>query len=584
MNAKDENKTNSTKTNLIPPHGGKLIDLVERNEEKKFELVEKAKSLIKFNLDERGFADLECIATGIYSPLTGFMNEAEYNSVVDTMRLTNGTVWPIPVTLQTGDDFASKVKEDDEIALMWKGTYAGIMKIEDIYRPDKKNEAVKVFNTDDSAHPGVKALYAQGNVYLGGDIVLIDDLPEREFEEHRFTPAETRQKFAQKEWRSIVAFQTRNPIHRAHEYLQKVALESVDGLFVNPLVGATKADDVPSNVRMETYRVILNSYYPEGRYFLGVFPAAMRYAGPREAIMHAIARQNYGCTHFIVGRDHAGVGNYYGTYDAQDIFDNFTEEELRIKPFKFEHAFYCKICEQMSTRKTCPHGNQAHVYLSGTKVREMLTEGKMLPREFSRPEVALILNDSYNGRGIGPQQKGVTILLTGLSGSGKTTIAKRLHQELTKRGYTNERLDGDVVRQHLTKDLGFTKEDRDKNIRRVGFLAHMLTRNNVIVTMANIAPYMAIREEIRQLIGNFIEVYVKAPIEVCEQRDVKGLYDKAKAGIIKNFTGISDPYEEPVNPELVCETNKETVEESVQKVLDVLADYGYIQKTHTHDK
>jgi sulfate adenylyltransferase len=566
----DENK-------LISPHGGKLINLIVTDEKERFDLVEKAKNILKLKLDERGLANLECLSTGVYSPLTGFTGEEDYNSIIKNMRLKDGTVWPIPITLTVDDEFASQIKAGDEIALLWEELHIGIMKVSDIYKPDKKEEAIHVYKTDDTAHPGVAALYQSGNVYLGGEVKLIEEIPHKDLNEYRLTPQQTRETFTEKGWSKVVAFQTRNPIHRSHEHLQKVALEYVDGLFVNPLIGFTKKDDIPANTRMETYKVILNNYYPKDRTFLGVYPANMHYAGPREAILHAISRQNYGCSHFIVGRDHAGVGKYYGTYDAQEIFDQFSKEELAVEPMKFEHAFYCKLCQQMVTQRTCPHDKSAHVFISGTKVREMLQNGEMLPREFTRPEVAMILMDGVKNKHQRPEQKGVSVLFTGLSGAGKTTISKVVEAELRKRNYLVERLDADLIRQNLSKGLGFSKEDRDENIRRVGFVTHLLSRNGVIAMMANIAPYRSVRDEIRQRIGNFMVVYVNASLEACEERDLKGLYAKARAGEIKGFTGIDDPYEEPQAPEVICSTDDETVEESVQKVLDKLEELGYIE-------
>jgi sulfate adenylyltransferase len=572
MNAKSD----LSETSLIPPHGGILIERVVEAEEERYEILERVKNSPKIELDEFGLADLECIATGVYSPLTGFMGEEDYVNVLENMRLANGIVWTIPVTLTVDDEFKSEIQKGMEIGLTWKGEHIAIMKISDVYSPNKQKEAKMVFGTDDIAHPGVSTLFNKKNIYIGGPITVIADLPIPNYPQFRKTPKEVRSYFRSKSWNTIAAFQTRNPIHRAHEYLQKIALETLDGLLIHPLAETPKKDDIPLHVRMETYKTIINSYYPKERTLLSIFPAFMRYAGPREAVMHAIARQNYGCSHIIIGRDHAGVGSYYGTYDAQKIFDNFKDDELLIKPLKMEHAFYCKICKQMATKKTCPHGNEAHVFLSGTKVRQLLKDNKILPEEFTRPEVAMILNNAMNG-GIGRlEQKGVTLLFTGLSGAGKTTITKAVVQDLKKRGYIIERLDGDVVRQHLTADLGFSKEDRDKNIRRVGYVAHLLTRNNVLVLMANIAPYRAIRDEIRQLIGEFLEVYVKCPIEICEQRDIKGLYKKAKKGEILNFTGVNDPYEEPTNPELIIETDKETVEQSKNKVINLLIEYGFI--------
>ena len=378
----------------IPPHGGRLVDRRVSGARREA-LLERSKTLRAIELNERAVADLECIATGVYSPLEGFMEEADYRTVVREMRLQSGLPWTVPITLPVAEELAEKLALDDEVALFWRGQVLAVMRVASIYRPDKAEEARNVYRTEDARHPGVAALYQSGPVYLGGPIWLLNPIPHEKFHAYRLTPAETRAEFARRGWKTVVAFQTRNPIHRAHEYLQKVALEMVDGLFVNPLVGATKADDVPAEVRVRTYEVILEKYYPKDRVLLGVFPAAMRYAGPREAVLHAIARKNYGATHFIVGRDHAGVGDYYGTYDAQKIFDEFAPGELGITPLKFEHAFYCKACGQMTTSKTCPHDGEHRVHLSGTKVRAMLRRGEMPPPEFTRPEVARILIEAY---------------------------------------------------------------------------------------------------------------------------------------------------------------------------------------------
>lgn len=375
---------------LIAPHGGALV-LNMASEAERAELQERAHSLPHIEVGSRQLADLEMLAIGAYSPLKGFMNQVDYLGVVNTMHLSNDLPWSIPITLSVSSEQAASIQEDSEVALVnAHGTLQAVMTVEEKYDYDKQLEARNVYRTEEEAHPGVKVVYSQGDMLLGGPVRVVA-LQHQAFAHYRYTPTQSRQVFAERGWKRVVGFQTRNPVHRAHEYIQKCALEIVDGLYLHPLVGDTKGDDIPADVRMRCYEVLLENYYPADRVVLGVLPAAMRYAGPREAIFHALMRKNYGCSHFIVGRDHAGVGNYYGTYDAQHIFAEFDPAKLGITPMFFDHTFFCRACDSMASSKTCPHGHDQHVTLSGTKVRQMLQAGEIPPREFSRPEVARVL-------------------------------------------------------------------------------------------------------------------------------------------------------------------------------------------------
>ncbi|MTI62066.1 MAG: sulfate adenylyltransferase [Firmicutes bacterium] len=376
---------------MIKPHGGRLVNKKISGAERE-EILEGLKEMPLLRLSRRDLMELENIGVGLYSPLEGFMNEDEYNGVVEEMRLSNGTVWPLPIVLGVSKNKADELKIGSKIALANQaGKVYGILKLEDKFIPDKEKEAQYVYRTRDRNHPGVAVLNRRGEFLLGGELILVNRLTDLPFASYRHDPIDVRREFRRRGWKQVAAFQTRNPIHRAHEYLQKCALEITDGLFLSPLVGETKSTDIPAKYRIKSYEVVIDKIYPSSRVYLTVFPVAMRYAGPREAVFHALCRKNYGCSHFIVGRDHAGVGNYYGTYDAQLIFDEFAEEEIGITPLKFEYSFYCTKCQGMATAKTCPHDKSYQISLSGTRVRELLRQGERPPVEITRHEVVDVL-------------------------------------------------------------------------------------------------------------------------------------------------------------------------------------------------
>jgi sulfate adenylyltransferase len=385
-------------SDIIQPHGGKLVNRLLQGKDREEALI-KARSIKSIKVSSRIISDIELIAVGAFSPIEGFMGKEDYDSVIENMRLKDGLPWSIPITLPVSEEAATGFEEGEELSILdHDGNIIAILILEEKYSYDKGREAKNVYGTSELAHPGVSVLYSQGSILLGGKISLINRPQNIEFPKYTLDPSQMREIFKNRGWRTIVAFQTRNPIHRAHEYLQKCALETVDGLLIHPIVGETKSDDIPAHLRIKCYEELLENYYPKDRSMLAVLPTAMRYAGPKEAIFHAIVRKNYGCTHFIVGRDHAGVGDYYGTYDAHKIFDNFNHDEIGITPLFFDHAFYCKKCNGMATTKTCPCPPENHVHLSGTKVRELLKNKQQLPLEFTRPEVAKILMEAYGNQ------------------------------------------------------------------------------------------------------------------------------------------------------------------------------------------
>jgi sulfate adenylyltransferase len=578
----------------VPPHGGVLVDRIVADAEAAA-LRRRAGSLPVLRLDPRELADLELIAVGAASPLTGFLGEGDYASVVERLRLADGTVWPLPFTLAVPEDARVGVEPGAEVALHdSSGRLWGTIGVTDVFTRDPLHEARHVYGTEDPAHPGVAYLLARPRTLAGGPVRVLPLPTDLPFAEHRLTPRALRAAIAERGWTRVAGFQTRNPIHRAHEHLTKLALEFADGLVVHPLVGETKNDDVPAAVRFEAYETLLEAYYPPERTLLAAFPAAMRYAGPREALFHALARKNYGITHLIVGRDHAGVGRYYGPYEAQQIFDRFDRAEIGVAPLLFEPTFFCHACDTLASSRTCPHDETSRLELSGTRVREVLRGGGRLPVAFTRPEVAEVLRAHY-ARGVGdghahgtpaPQAApgvsaggGYIVWLTGLSGAGKSTLAEALKARLADERAV-EILDGDEVRTYLSKGLGFSKEDRDTNIRRIGYVARLLARNGVAVVTAAISPYREVRDEVRRLAEAdgipFIEVFASASIEALTARDVKGLYAKAIRGEIAHFTGVSDPYEAPLRPEVTAHSDRESVSSSLGRIVRALEERGLL--------
>ncbi len=569
------------KDHLIQPHGGSLINLIVENE-KTEGLKTQSKEWLSWDLTERQICDLELLLNGGFSPLTGFMGKVDYESVCTNMKLHEGTLWPLPITLDVPDDVADQVQEGSKLALSHpEGIMLAVLHIEDKWNADKKHEAKNVFGSVSEEHPGVRYLLNDTHPwYLGGKIEGIQ-LPEHyDFNNLRLTPADLRHEFSRLGWRKIIAFQTRNPMHRAHyELTLRAVKDHESNLLIHPVVGMTKPGDIDYYTRVRCYQALL-PHYPKHTVKLSLLPLAMRMGGPREAIWQAIISKNYGCTHFIVGRDHAGPGSdsrgnhFYGPYEAQELLRQH-EEELGVKMVPFKMMVYLEDKNSYIPIHEVEEG-QDSLSISGTELRTRLAEGREIPAWFTFADVAAALRSAHPPR----YRQGFTIFFTGLSGAGKSSIAKAFLARLSETGGRPVTLwDGDIVRKTLSSELGFSKEHRDLNIRRIGFVANEITKNGGIAVCAPIAPYDAIRKEVRSLIekhGGFILVHVATPLEVCEQRDRKGLYAQARAGIIKEFTGISDPYEAAHDAELIIDTTSITPEEAAQDILLHLEREGYI--------
>ena len=543
-----------------------------------------AGALPSWDLTARQVCDLELLMNGGFAPLTGFLAQADYDRVVDEMRLADGTLWPMPITLDVAEGFADGVEAGDDVALRDpEGVILAILSVTDKWRPDKTREAQAVFGADDLAHPGVAYLHdVAGPVYLGGRVTGLQPPTHYDFRMRRDTPNELRARFRKLSWRRVVAFQTRNPLHRAHQELTfRAAREAEANLLIHPVVGMTKPGDVDHFTRVRCYEAVLDKY-PQATTTMSLLNLAMRMAGPREAVWHGIIRRNHGCTHMIVGRDHAGPGknsageDFYGPYDAQDLFREH-QDEIGVEMVDFRHMVYVQERAQYEPADAIPDKDAVTILnISGTELRRRLREGLEIPEWFSFPEVVTELRRTSPPR----SEQGFTVFFTGLSGSGKSTIANAIMVKLMEMGGRPVTLlDGDVVRKHLSSELGFSKEHRDINIRRIGYVASEITKNRGIAICAPIAPYAAMRRGVRGMIeahGAFVEIHVATSLEECERRDRKGLYRLAREGKIKEFTGISDPYETPEAPELRVDTEGQEVDHCAQQVLLKLESMGLI--------
>ncbi|MCA9970177.1 MAG: bifunctional sulfate adenylyltransferase/adenylylsulfate kinase [Anaerolineales bacterium] len=567
-------------TKLISPYGGKLVDLRAAADDLP-ELTRHANHLPSVRLSERQECDLELLAVGAFSPLDRFMSAADHQSVLDTMRLANGHIFPLPVVLTVDDE--DGVEVGMEIALRNpQNELLAIMQVEEKYIWDLAETAQKAFGTQDLRHPLVAEMHRWGKYNISGPLTVLR-LPTRyDFKDIRLTPAETRARLEKFGHENVVAFQTRNPLHRVHEELTKRAVQERDGvLLLHPVVGLTKPGDVDYFTRVRTYRALAQRYYDPDRILLSLLPLAMRMAGPREALWHALIRRNYGANHLIVGRDHAGPGNdstgkpFYGPYDAQELVERYSEE-LGVKVVPFQMLVYLPD-EDRYEEVTKVAGNTRTAAISGTQVREdYLQKGRSLPEWFTRPEVAEILAETYPPR----HRQGVCVWFTGLHNAGKSTTANVVTTLLQEYGRQVTLLDGDVVRTHFSEGLGFSKEDRDDHVRRMGFVASEIVRHGGVVICAAVSPYRATRNDVRNMIGkeHYMEVFVDTPLAVCEQRDTKGLYARARQGEIQGFTGIDDPYEAPQHPEIRLNTLENTAETNAHQIINKLLEQGFLRQ------